>query len=138
MSTPALSDDDRRSALAKHRGELRRRTREEAEAIFRLAGFTVSHAWELANGYWPDHPDYDDCRAPWWLMFTEIGPVQIGWRKRVMHIQQDACSVRAIVTSDDVTKADTYVHAYQVEKALEYLKALREAAVLRTGVGTNG
>lgn len=100
-------------------------SRKEIDAIFALAGFTVSKVWELANGYWPLAPDYDDVREPWWLLLTEIGPVQIGWRKRVLHIQWDACEFRGLVTADEVTKENYYVHAYTPEKAVEYLRELR-------------
>lgn len=118
------------SLSAQSRRERRHKSsKEEAEAIFRLAGFTVTRIWELANGYWPRSPDYDDVRDPWWLFQTEIGLVQIGWRKRVMHIQWDACEVRAVVTEDEVTKENYYVHAYSTEKAVEYLKALRTEAL---------
>lgn len=90
-----------------------------------LAGFVVRKSWELANGYWPDHPDYDDVREPWWLFLTDLGLIRIGWRKRVIAIDWEACEVRGIVTDDDVTKDATSVHAWKVEKAVEYLRALR-------------
>lgn len=104
------------------------RSREEAESIIRLAGFTVLHVWELANGYWPLAPEYDDVRCPWWLFLTDLGPVQIGWRKRVINIDWSACVFRGVVTEDNVTKSETNVHAYAVEKAVEYLRELRRAA----------
>lgn len=115
---------------AKHgrREKLAKKSRADFDAIIQLAGFTVSRVWELANGYWPLAPDYDDVREPWWLYMTEIGPVQVGWRKRVIAITWDATPVRAEVTADEVTKSDDGVHAYSVEKAVEYLRALRVAA----------
>ena len=109
-------------------GDLRDRSREEAMSIMVLSGFEIHYVWELANGYWPDHSDYDEVRTPWWLFMTEIGPVQIGWRKNVMHIEWSACAIRAVVTQDDVTKCDRYVHAWKTEKAVEYLKELRRIA----------
>lgn len=107
------------------REKLRSDSRRTYEAIFQLAGFTVSHVWELANGYWPLAPEYDEVRVPWWLFMTEIGPVQIGYRKRVMHIEWTACANRIVVTEDQVTKSETYVHASSDVKAIEYLRALR-------------
>lgn len=117
-----------------HRMRDRRRTESEAEmrAIFTLAGFVVSQVWELYNRYWPDTPEYDAVRSPWWLMQTEIGPVQIGWRKRVINIRWDGCKFRGEVTSDDVTKSDVMVHAWSSSEAVKYLTALRLAA-LRAG-----
>jgi hypothetical protein len=122
------AEQDPSFAMRRKREEMRERSRKEADAIMALAGFEVRAVWELANQYWPDNPEYDDVRTPWWLFLTEIGPIQIGSRKRVLHIEWSTCAVRAVVTSDDVTKESTYVHAWSVEKAVEYLKALRKAA----------
>lgn len=114
--------------MHRHRDEMRKRSREEVTSIACLAGFKVERMWELANGYWPDAPDYDDVRRPWWLLQTEIGLVRIGWRKRVIEIDWEACAVRGVVTADEVTKEDSLVHAYSVEKAVTYLRELRRLA----------
>lgn len=108
------------------REEMRKKSRAQAEAIMALAGFTVTRTWELVNQYWPDSPKYDDVRTPWWLFLTEIGPVQIGCRKRVLCIDWSACTVRGVVTTDDVTKNETMVHAWSETKAVEYLSQLRQ------------
>lgn len=116
------------ASVQTRREEMRTRSRDEAESILKLAGFELIHTWELANGYWPDSPNYDDVRRPWWLFMTQIGPVQIGWRKNVLHIQWSACKFRGIVTEDDVTKEPTCVHAWSVEKAITYMRELRKLA----------
>lgn len=125
----ATSDQSSRSAdeleVMGEREELKRRSRKEAESVISAAGFEVMRVWELANQYWPPSPRYDDCRTPWWLFLTTVGPISIGWRKRVIEIRWDACAGRGIVTLDDVTKDDALVHARSVEKAVEYLRALR-------------
>jgi hypothetical protein len=132
MTTTAMSDDERGYAMANRRREMREKSEKDFSAIIQLAGFTVERIWELANRYWPDHSNYDDVRSPWWLFLTnEVGPIQIGWRKNVIHIEWDACDVRAVVTEDDVTKGPTYVHAWSTEKAVEYLKVLRSRAAPR-------
>jgi hypothetical protein len=121
--------------IQSHREDMRKKTREEAESIMKLAGFEIRHVWELANGYWPDGPTYDAVRKPWWLFFTEIGPVEIGWRKNVLQICWPACAVRGLVTQDDVSKEETWVHAWRPEKAIEYLRELRQLAqVTRKGL----
>ncbi len=113
---------------------MRTNTRKEADAILALAHVPWTHAWELANGYWPESPEYDDIREPWWLFLTDVGPLQLGRRKRVLHIQWDACAFRGLVTNDDVTKSDTYVHAWETTKAIEYVTAWHRAArVARDG-----
>ena len=114
--------------VQEQREKMRDLTRGQAESIVKLAGFEVRRVWELANGYWPASPRYDDVRRPWWLLLTEIGPVLIGWRKHVLEIEWDACAVRAVVTEDDVTKGDSYVHAWSVENAVTYLRELRRRA----------
>lgn len=125
MSEPDLLQRERKE-------ELRKQSRQEATAMVTLAGLPPTRVWELANGYWPDSPRYDDIRKPWWLFLTDIGLIQIGWRKRVLHIEWDTCKVRGIVTADDVTKGDTYVHAWSVEKAVEYLRSLRALALSKS------
>ena len=104
-------------------------TKEQMLALFLLAGIRVDSQDELPNEYWPRVPNYQQLRdeSPWWLVHTEFGMVKIGWRKRVISIDWRRTAVRAVVTEDDVTKDDTYVHAYSYVKALEYLTALRRA-----------
>lgn len=102
---------------------------EQARALFVLAGIPVTKLHKLENKYWPEHPDYDDVRrrSPWWLVQTPAGPIEIGWRKRVISINWEDTPARQVITTDDVTKGDTYVHAWSYVKALEYLTALRDA-----------
>ena len=107
---------------------MRTESREEATSILTLAGLKPERMWELANGYWPDAPTYDDVRTPWWLAQTSIGLVRLGWRKRVLEIDWSATSTQVTVTEDDVTKELTMVHAYSQAKAVEYLTSLRKAA----------
>jgi len=98
---------------------------ELARSIFISAGFEVQKMWELANGYWPRSYLKEREKSPWWLVKTEIGLIIIGWRKRVISIDWSDTKVRAIVTEDYVTKDEAYVHAWSVDKAVSYLKALR-------------
>ncbi len=125
-------EDNAKQGLRERRDK---KSRADFDAIMQLAGFTVSRVWELANQYWPLAPDYDDVREPWWLYMTEIGLVQIGWRKQVIAIRWDASPVRAIVTEDQVTKSEEDVHAYGAGKAVEYLAALRKAGQFTRAAG---
>ena len=100
-------------------------------SLFTLAGFNVLRAWELPNKYQgPYAYYYQDTgyrRDPWWLVKTEYGLIEIGWRKRVISIDWDDTDLLKTITADDVTKRPTMVHAWSIEKALEYLRALRKA-----------
>lgn len=100
---------------------------EQAKALFLLAGFTVSRLHRLENKYWPDAYVEERRRSPWWLAITEFGPIEIGWRKRVISISWEDTPARVVITENDVTKDLTLVHAYSYVKALEYLTALAAA-----------
>lgn len=115
---------DRERQMHRRREQMREESRAEVTSILTLAGLTPTRMWELANGYWPDHPEYDDVRRPWWLAQTSIGLIRIGRRKRVIMIDWEATDVRGIITDDDVTKDSDGVHAWSVEKAVEYVRRL--------------
>lgn len=105
-------------------------TEAEAKSLFTLAGLKVNRVWKLQNQYWPDVDDYLKIRAkhPWWLVMTDHGLVELGWRKRVISIDWSATNVRAVVTTDDVTKCETLVHAWGFPDAVKYLTNWRLAA----------
>jgi len=119
---------ERDSAVHEAREKMRKETRDQAQSILLLAGLSPLRMWELANGYWPDTPVYDDVRRPWWLAQTSLGLIRLGWRKRVLEIDWGATDIKAIVTDDDVTRGETMVHAWSVEKAVAYLRRLKELA----------
>jgi hypothetical protein len=121
-----MDEHERERAIHRRREQMVTETREEVTSILTLAGLKPERMWELANGYWPLAPAYDDVRSPWWLAQTSIGLIRIGSRKRVISIEWDACKVRGIVTTDDVTKGETMVHAWSASKAIEYLQRLRQ------------
>jgi hypothetical protein len=75
----------------------------------------------LSSGY-ADAP-------PWWLVRVPNGLIEIGWRKRVISIDWTETDVRSLVTSDDVTKSETKVHAWSMENALTYLKTWNEIRI---------
>lgn len=124
------------NAVHSRREKMAADSRSEVESILTLAGLKPDRMWELANGYWPLAPSYDDVRYPWWLAQTSIGLIRMGWRKRVISIEWDATPHRHTVTSDEVTKDDTSVHAHSVAKAVEYLTTLRIAAAPTPGEAT--
>lgn len=108
-------------------------TAEQVQSLFTLAGFQVESLEELPNGYWPRHPDYAELREenPWWLVFTSVGIIKFGHRKRVWHIQWDRTPLRQVLPCPDdekwITSTETFCHAYTTPKALERLTELRNA-----------
>ena len=92
-------------------------------AWFVSAGFKEPEKIHLLqNGYYGS--DYSE---PWFLVKTEYGYIEIGWRKRVISINWEETPLRKVITKDDVTKDEYAVHAWSVPKAIEYLTAIREA-----------
>lgn len=108
---------------------------EEVKALFLLAGIQFSKIYRIENKYWPNNEHYAEIRreSPWWLVLTDHGVIEIGWRKRVISIDWEGTHVRESVTSDDVTKDTTYVHAWSMSKAVQYLDSLSNA--LRKPIG---
>ncbi len=110
-------------------------SKSEAEAAFKLAGIPVLRTWELAHHYFPHREGESEedtkreavYRATHksWLVKTPYGLIALLLRKRVIEIDWSDTTCKVIVTADDVTKADHYVHAYSLVKVAEYLSALR-------------
>jgi len=102
--------------------------RKEVEALFVLAGIPVLQIKALPDGYGYDPDDYRYFESPprcaWWFVKTPRGWIEIGWRKRVISIDWEDTPIRKIVTEDDTTKEKTFVHAWNIEAALKYLKEL--------------
>jgi hypothetical protein len=106
--------------------------REQLESLIKLTNFPVISMYPIANQYWKS------ANTPWWLMLTYWGPVVIGWRKRVVELRWEDTPVRMIVTHDDVTRNDTMVHAWDLDKLVTYMTVLaiefkQHPAVINTG-----
>lgn len=102
------------------------RERVEFTNIFMAAGFQVVHARQIPNEYCSKHC----CLGiPWFIMTTTMGPIKIGWRKRVMSIEWHDSDIKTdgeVLFADmDVTKGKTYIHAWSPETTVEYLHKLR-------------
>jgi hypothetical protein len=104
-------------------------SKEAVKNFFQLAGFTPHEIIEVPNRYWPRCEDYLKLRdsMPWWLVETEYGRITIGPRKRVISIEWKDTKHPVIVTTDDTTKEDYLVHAWETVKCLEYLINLRKS-----------
>ena len=104
-------------------------TEDQVKAIFLLAGIEVQKLHELKNGY-----GSESYRGPWWLVKTEWGLIQIGWRKRVISIDWEDTGLRIDekanreyefhkypITQDNTTMWNKGIHAWGYGKAVEYL-----------------
>ncbi len=100
----------------------------EVAGLFALAGFKVLGMFEVMNQYWPRHQEYYHLimENPWWLVKTEYGLIMVGDRKRVTAIEWSDTKFRGVITTDDVTKNDIFVHAWDNTKALAYLTELQK------------
>lgn len=96
-------------------------TEEMVRNIFGTASIPILAMKKLRNGYWGDLPDG---AHPWWFVKTANGWIEIGWRKRVISIDWSDTPVRTAVTTDEVTKDDSSVHAYSEAYAAQYLTIL--------------
>lgn len=117
------------------------RTRDFFTKALEGAGFAPDEFFlePTPNGYWPD--SYEEIResSPWFRIHTRAGIIHAGWRKRVVSIEWkevndlDRVSERMAeaLKSENVTKDETIVHAWGLEKAIQYFGFLREA--LRLG-----
>lgn len=106
---------------ARHRAEIAR--------IYEVAGVTTIYVEELPNGYCPN-----PCclNRPWFRVTSAIGHVVIGWRKRVISIDWKDSLVKKsgeeLFPDENVTRSETGIHAWSVQKATEYVRRLHEAA----------
>jgi len=94
---------------------------QEVRAIFLLANIDILGLWQLENKYWPDAYVEERKNSPWWLVKTEYGLIEIGWKKRVISICWSDTPLQKVITKDDTTKNETLVHAWSYPKAIEYL-----------------
>lgn len=101
-------------------------TEDEVKAIFLLAGIQLYSQVPVDNGYGRTSELWN---GPWWQCRTRIGPVVIGWRKRVIAISWSMFDVPAEepITPDNVTQGPDHIHAYSPGKAVDYLRALHIA-----------
>ncbi len=65
---------------------------------------------------------------PWFSVTTKIGPIKIGWRKRVLNIDWSDSTVATpaeiLFPREDVTKSGRSIHAWSYDKATEYLRTI--------------
>lgn len=96
--------------------------------LFTTAKLDPIYIEEMSNQYCSRHCCID---KPWYRITSKIGPIKIGWRKRVIHIDWSESAVKAsgpdLFPDEDVTVSDSFIHAWSYEKAVKYLTRLKEA-----------
>ncbi len=99
-------------------------TTAEFKKVFEAAGFKKIEIELIPNRY-----SSNQKATPWCLVQTELGPIVMGWRRRVINIDVSGVnqgrphpiSLTAIFSNEKVTKARNYIHAWGSDKATEYL-----------------
>lgn len=99
--------------------KLDNKTRDEFSDVLHNAGFAPFEMEKTTNRY-----GSGSYNGTWWKIRWDNQELTMGWRKRVIDISWD--TPIHIVTSDDVTKSSKNVHAWNYEKATEYLKTIKE------------
>ena len=92
-------------------------------ALFTDAGY-LSNFTLVPNQYNND-PVND---WPWVSAELSFGKITIGWRKRVISISvenNDAVDLKTLFSEEGTDKGKKYIHAWNREKAVEYLKAIK-------------
>lgn len=72
---------------------------------------------------------------PAYLIKTPFGLLQITERKRVIDLNWSETRIRCVVTTDDTTKSDTNVHAWDREALSRYLITWKEKADVQIQTG---
>lgn len=106
-------------------------TKEFAQSLCISAGFTVLRMEELTDGcsYRSDDPRFFTTLPAqvWWFVKTPEGWLKIGRLRRVWTIDWEDTGYKTDepITTDDVTKERTYVHAYSPSDIVKYLAELK-------------
>ena len=101
----------------------------EARELFEIAGLGPIYVREIDNKYCG--PKCCPQRV-WLLVTTQLGVIEIGWRKSVMAIDWSASDVKAtaedLFADEKVTKGEKMIHAHDYRAAHRYLVKIRESA----------
>ncbi|MBP5993368.1 MAG: hypothetical protein KA731_00510 [Candidatus Moranbacteria bacterium] len=101
------------------------KTRREFEAVLLATGFDASSAMTvMPNGY-----GSFAYRGPWFRVELPEGSLRIGWRKRVIEIVLNDWPIdcASLLADESVTVGQQLVHAWDYDKAVQYLSRMRQA-----------
>lgn len=95
-------------------------TREDLDAVLKLARIVPIDVQEIPNQYYAKTTE-DFTPPPWFRVTTSEGVLIIGPRKRVIEFNYvDSCKC-GVLSTDDVTKSDTHIHAWNFGALVQYL-----------------
>jgi hypothetical protein len=106
---------------------------EEVKKEFHYIASRVYKSYDLnavKNGY-----GSEEYNGSWFIINTSDGDIKIGWRKRVIQIEwlDNYKKFKYNAEKEDVTKEfsnrERYIHAWSIEKAIEYLKEAKRSII---------
>lgn len=94
--------------------------------LFNEAGFSFVVLHHIENSY-----RGGNMSPPWFRAETEVGSIIIGWRTRDINIDwsnthHHETNAHWLFGKENVTEGKTFVHAWGKDKAVEYLRKIRE------------
>ncbi len=103
----------------------KKESEENKSAIVGLFENRAIFVEEIPNGYCSN---YCCKHLPWFVITTNKGRIEIGWRKRVLVIDWKDSTIKEsaedLFPNEDVTKDKKLIHAWGYEKAREYIDIL--------------
>jgi hypothetical protein len=108
-------------------------TKKAFTKAFKDADFRLIHMDAVPNQYWGGGTPIA-LGDPWYIVTTPMGRFEIGWRKRVIHLDwkyttiahAPLAAIAEMFQDEDVTKWNTGIHAWGYEKLTRYLIKLRK------------
>lgn len=96
------------------------------EEALAKAGYKDYLMANTANEY-HGHGGCEHCLS-WFLVKMPFGQLKMGWRKRVVELTWVDCVMRhqPDFSNEDVTQGHRMIHAWGMEKLVEYLKAIKD------------
>lgn len=115
---------------------------ELVKSMFAATGFKVNKVYVLENKYWPANQAYLEIRSknPWFLLKTQFGLIEVGKRKRVIHLDWRDINENQLTPKEGeewITNGPGYVHSYSNEALVSNLFKLHILLSENKDVGKN-
>lgn len=126
-----LNHEMRLNHAKRTKSHLRQETIDRYLAAISSAGIDCSWCEIIPHGYSDDAYYWS---TPWITAYTSIGPLTIGWRKRVIVLDWSKSLFTQLADElfpdENVTKREQIIHCWGYEKLDEYLGVLGKASTL--------